>query len=203
MYFDIVCPDNNESDFIEMAKKLGYGGLCFVYEQMPEKTEDESLQVYYGLFAEDVKKARKSADFVVAKDVKNPRPYVEKYVPDLLMGMEKEGKKDFMHQRNSGVDNVISGLAAKKGVALGFSLKDCEDTKVLGRIMQNIVLCEKYNVDAIPCSMAETPLEMRNPRDVISLFSWLGMKNPKNSMQKIGEIIERNKKIRKGLFLRL
>lgn len=29
---DIVFPKNNEEEFIDMAKKLGYLSLCFVYE---------------------------------------------------------------------------------------------------------------------------------------------------------------------------
>lgn len=198
MYYDIVCPDKNEVEFIEMAKRLGYKGLCFLYEELPrERLHDDKLQISYGLQKKDMVKNRKNTDLVVARDVENPRLCVEKYLPDIIFGTEKAGKKDFMHQRNSGVDHVICELASKKGVGFGFSLEDImqKDTKILGRIMQNIILFQKFNLKIFICSMAKKPIHMKNPRDIEALFSWLGLKNTKACLRNLHYVVERNRKI--------
>lgn len=205
MFYDIVCPRGNEDRFVNMAKSLGYEGVCFLYEdKLPSNGVDgKGLEIFYGIFTDEIKKARKSADFVVAKNAESIRKLVEKDKPDVIFGVEMLGKKDFMHQRNSGVDHVICNLAKKKGVGFGFSLKNIIDSKcsplALGRVMQNIILFEKYGIDVYVCSMSKSPYEMRNPRDICALFAWLGMKKPKEGMQKLGRGVERNKKTREGL----
>ena len=85
-----------------------------------------------------------------------------------------------MHQRGSGLDHILSKLAHDKKVAIGFSLSSIMNSKnkniILGRMMQNIMLCRKYSVKAVIASFAETPFGMRSPYDMMSLFAVLGMR---------------------------
>ncbi len=49
----------------------------------------------------------------------------------------------------------------------------------MGRMIQNIALCQKYKVKTVISSFSEKPFEMRAPHDVMSMFAMLGM-NGKN-----------------------
>ncbi len=68
---------------------------------------------------------------------------------DVLVGAEVVGR-DFMFQRNSGLNQVLCKLAKENDVAIGFSFKDLLNSKdkgaLLGKMMQNVRLCRKYKV---------------------------------------------------------
>ena len=58
MFVDVVFPNGNEKEFIELAPRLGYGGLCFVYpydrnvykyeEKIKKLQRNSKLKLYYG-----------------------------------------------------------------------------------------------------------------------------------------------------------
>lgn len=208
MYTDIVVPSGNEKEFIEMANSLGYSAICFLYSTKSEEVKSKDLSVYTGILAEEgeVKNAKKNSDFVIVKNPKDPRLCVEKESPDIIFNLEMNARKDFIHQRNSGVDHIILKYMKKKGVLFGFSLQGIFEQKekdiFLGRVMQNISIVVKYNTDFIIASFAKHPYEMRNPEDIASLFSSLGMdkRKAKTAMQKVPVVFEKNKKIRSGLL---
>jgi len=168
--FDIVIPNNNESGFIEMAEKLGYSGLCFVYPKHKKIELKSKLKLISGVVCTT---KMEHADFVILKS--NNRSFLKKK-PDALFGVE--GKRDSMHKRDSGLDAAICKEMAQKETAYMISLSEIlnsEDREgLLGRIMQNLVLCKKYKVKVMIASMAKTPLEMRNPKDLMSLARVLG-----------------------------
>ena len=52
---DIVMPNNNEEEFIFIAKKLGYSGTCYLYNfyDYCNKKEfaDDKIKIYAGILA--------------------------------------------------------------------------------------------------------------------------------------------------------
>ena len=99
----------------------------------------------------------------------------------LIYGFEGVNRKDFLHQRASGLNHTLCELAKKNNIIIGFSYsslinKSSQDSSLLiGRMMQNISLCRKYKVKTIIGSFSEKPYEMRSPHDIINLFKLFGM----------------------------
>jgi len=187
---DIVIPKGNEAEFIEMAEKLGYSELCFAYAsgQAP-KLPESKVKLYRAAIGKG------KADLVIM-DTSEPRHAIEKLKPDIICGLELSSKPDAMYFRNSGLSQVTAELAARKKVAVGYSFSEILGQRqhmVVGRMMQNIMLCSKYKVTQVIASFATDPLQMRNPRDLASLFTVLGMQNPLKALSAASQIIAKNK----------
>lgn len=107
---------------------------------------------------------------------------------DIITGLEILELSDSLHQRNSGFNQTLAKLAKKNNIAIAFNFNDISDSKnkpqTMGRISQNIKLCRKYKVKMKIASFAKTKYQMRNPKDLISLFLLLGMtpKEAKDSL---------------------
>jgi len=102
---------------------------------------------------------------------------------DILMSPEKKRSKDFMKSRNSGLNQVLCKLAFQNKVAIGFNFndvllsKDFEKADILGRMMFNVKLCNKYKVKMIVCNSIKNQEEIRSESDLESFARVLGMKN--------------------------
>ena len=111
------------------------------------------------------------------------RKVVESKNTDILMSPEKKRYKDFMKSRNSGLNQVLCKLAFQNKVAIGFNfnevllLKDFERADLLGRMMFNVKLCNKYKVKMIVCNSIKNNEEIRSESDLESFARVLGMKN--------------------------
>lgn len=61
-------------------------------------------------------------------------------------------EEDFMKYKNSGLNQVLAKLAKKNSIGMGFSLErlsmlsKIEKARLFGKILQNIKLCNKYNL---------------------------------------------------------
>jgi len=95
------------------------------------------------------------------------------------MSPEKVRGKDFMHYRDSGLNQVLCKLAKKNNVGIGFNFNDVlnsDDRKnILGKMMQNVRLCRKFKVKMVLISGAQDEMEMRAPKDLISFGVTIGM----------------------------
>mgnify|MGYP001596744353 CR=1 FL=1 len=93
----------------------------------------------------------------------------------LLLDPEPE-EEDFMHFRNSGLNQVLVKLAKKNDVGIGFSINNLKENEnkidLLGKIMQNIMLCNKYKVKMY---IVELNNNKHNLDDLKSLGSTLGI----------------------------
>ncbi|MFW6230823.1 MAG: RNase P subunit p30 family protein [Nanoarchaeota archaeon] len=107
----------------------------------------------------------------------NVRAVVEKKKPQIITNLAFQ-QKDFMHHR-AGINQVVAQAMHDNDVALGLSLPLLFSTKykpeVMGRIMQNIVLARKHKVAVKAFTLANHPMNMRSPKDLISLLVLLGM----------------------------
>jgi len=195
---DIVIPNNNEKEFVLIAEKLGYKELYFLYSidhyLNKKNIESKNIKISYGILADpkNIDKIKlKDNVFIAIKNSENNREIIEVSKANLIFSIEENNKRDFMHQRASGLNQILCKLAKQNNVAIGFSLSSILDSKnkhvILGRIMQNIKLCRKYKVKTVIASFASNPYEMRSPYDIISLFVSLGMhpKEAKDSLKSI------------------
>lgn len=196
MHCDIVIPDNNEAEFIDIALRLGIKKLYFLYEfgksqkEILEKTEPlnrEKTNIAIGLIVSDknIGKALQHSKLLVAKSSDKDRFFIESKKIKLIYGFEESQRKDYLHQRASGLNHILCELARKNNVAVGFSYSSLFDNNPetvslkMGRMMQNISLCQKYKVKTIIGSFAEKSFDLRAPYDVMSLFTMLGMDGKK------------------------
>ena len=101
---------------------------------------------------------------------------------DVVCGFEEQDRKDSLHSRNSGLNQVILNLAHKNQVAIGFNfntLLGCRDNferaLLMGRMKQNVRFCRKYKVKIVVASFAKNKYEMRDARDLLAFARALGM----------------------------
>ena len=195
MFRDIVIPNNNEDEFAVIAAKLGYKKLYFLYDFNEYKDETgknlEKLSIDFDIGIIVNKKNANSAGkskLLVAKSSYDDRELIEGKKVKLIYGFEDVKRKDYLHQRASGLNHILCDIASKNNVAAGFSYgsllnKNSQDVSVIkGRMMQNISLCQKYKVKMVVGSFASEPYEMRAPHDLSALFEILGMQQDKIKM---------------------
>ncbi len=93
------------------------------------------------------KERRKKIAFMGLDDDLN-RKILEKEKIDIFIPI-LEKRKDFQKQRNSGFNQVMAKVAKKAGVTIGINLDEIINSKakekagILGRVRQNIKLCNK------------------------------------------------------------
>jgi len=196
MAVDVVFPESNEKEFAEMAEKLGYTALCFLYDKdnIIDLGEIKTkLKLFKGALLKNPKLNIKKKGLIFVDNSENIREYFENKGIDVIFNLEGNGKKDFMHQRASGLNHILCNLAIKKNIMVGFSFRKILHAKnkpvLFGRIAQNIRLCRKYKVQTIIASFANSPYEMRSPHDIISFFSCLGM-HPKEAKDSLNSILK-------------
>lgn len=201
MFTDIVFPKNNESEFIQIAKKLGYNRLCFAYDDLEKikelrkkqqnnktKNTKEKPEIIYAILTDfkGLQKAKQIANIILIKSSENDRKILEKSDELILFNLEINKKRDFMHQRASGLNHIMAKLAYRNDISIAFPFSTIlnsekkQRAELIGRITQNIKLCRKYKTKTIIASFAKSPYEMRSPNDLISFFTNIGM-HPKEA----------------------
>ena len=173
---DIVFPNKNEAEFIELAKKLGISGLIFVYKQPSEFGKYEAANA---LFVEPkhIQKARQNDVLAICPGT---REAIERGA-DIVFGFETQEGKDHTHYRLSGLNQVLCNLATEKKVRIGFSFSEIlqnigqKRAQLIGRMAQNIIFCRKFKTPVKIASFASNPYEMRAPAELKSFFEQLGM----------------------------
>mgnify|MGYP001576068348 FL=1 len=203
MLRDIAIPRNNEAEFLELASKLAMKKLCFLYdfdkcnqEEIQKKidliTNHKSITVETGFMVnqKNINKASKQSKLLIVKSSSMDRIFIESKKINLIYGFDEIQSKDYLYQRGSGLNHIICELAKKNNVAIGFSYSSLfnKNTRLIsllmGRMMQNISLCQKYKVKTIIGSFSENPYDLRSFYDITSLFTMFGMdsKNIKDSL---------------------
>lgn len=202
MFSDIVIPKNNEAEFIEVALKLNINKIYFLYnfdeyndkiqEKLNSLEENKKMQIEIGFIVnqKNINKAFKQSKLLVVKSSDKDRFFIESKKIKLIYGFEETQKKDYLHQRASGLNHILCELARNNNVAIGFSygslFNKTNPTKALliGRMIQNISLCQKYKVKTVVGSFSEKPFDLRANHDITSFFSLLGI-NIKNIRQSL------------------
>lgn len=209
MFADIVFPEKNEEEFILTAERLGYSAICFAYElgdvekirkRISELAGKSKLNVYlcFAVKPKDCAKARNYCEFVLVKSSGNDQDVLEKNDFDVLLDAELSQSRDAMHYRMSGLNQVLCKIAADKKRIIGINLRNILDYNsedrqmIIGRIMQNVMLCRKFKAKMIIFSGARKPMQMKGHNDLISLMNVFGL-NPNEAKAVLGNTPERIK----------
>lgn len=171
---------------------------------------DITLIEGYGYKAELLKKVPKKAfpEIILVQggdDTFNRLTVTSKYV-DILLDPHLGMRKDFMHQRNSGLNHILCALAKEHNVAIGFSfsaiLESKQRAKDFGRIMQNIRLCRKYKIPMVIGSFAKNVWQVRNEKDLQAFFKVLGMTGKEVQMDFVEKRLDYKRRfVQKGVML--
>jgi len=135
--------------------------------------------------ANNIKELRKKIDsannLIVVKGNSDEinRAALENKRTDILLSPEYGREKDFIHFRNSGLNQVLCKLANKNKIAIGFNFSDLINAEkkeiILGKMMQNVILCRKYKVKIVIGSFANKKNEIKNRSELMSFGKVLGM----------------------------
>ncbi len=198
-YYDLHVSSDNLEDKIQLAEHLGWNGMCVTtgcgdIKKITEKIASIKTCVDICVGAElnpdssrelktDSRKALESADLIMVNSGSDEikRMATESWEIDILCCPEKSAERDFMKQKNSGLDKVMTKLMQERGVGIEFNLKDILDrygmlrAQIMGRMHQNIILARKYGALMILTSSAEDKWGLRSPRDLICVGRILGM----------------------------
>ncbi len=164
---DYVNASGNENEFIKIAEKLGYDELIFI-----GNADFSGIKSKIKL---------NSSKKIIKSDSAKDRNNIEERKADVIYEFETLSKKDSMHFRNSGINQVIAKLMKDKKVAYGLSFSlilnasGREKSVLLGRMMQNIRLCRKYKIPVVIASFARKPCEMRDYKDLTAFARTLGL----------------------------
>jgi len=183
MITDIVIPKDNEEEFTEIAERLGYKAIIFLYKtpKIPELPKCK-LKIYTAFKAEEkeinkLQNIKKKFDFIISETT---RKMVENKLVDFVYNQENNPLKDRTHHRSSGLNQVLCKIAKekKKTICLNFNLlfDHKKRDKIQGRMAQNARLINKYNNKLLIASFAQSPYQMRNPKDLICFGRVIGIK---------------------------
>jgi len=157
------------------------------------------------------KKLSKERGLKIVLGSKNNRQVIELKNVNILLSPEKGVRKDSLHYRNSGLNQVTCKLAKKNKIAIGFNFNDIlitqgkERAMILGRMMQNVKLCRKYKLRMLIASFAKDKWQMRSKNDLISFGIVLGMhpKEAQKALQTVNKILKEKEEkkyvIREGI----
>jgi hypothetical protein len=126
MFTDVVFPQDNEQEFIRIAKRLSIPSLCFVYnydrkdnlwlrkEKQVELQKSTDVKLFFGLVAKnaETRAARRQADLILVRSTPDNRLTFEKREVDTVFGLEDNPKKDSMHYRYSSLNQVLCTIAS-------------------------------------------------------------------------------------------
>lgn len=122
------------------------------------------MQIPNIIITNNLNEARKKADSLRAKgdlvavlsqDDEFNRKILETKKVDLLIINEDLPIKDYMKQRNSGLNEVLANLCIENKVKIGIDIEkiikksDKDKARSLARLMQNIMLCKKAGVELV------------------------------------------------------
>tara|TARA_Y100000310_G_C20451586_1_gene700995 strand:+ start:141 stop:650 length:510 start_codon:yes stop_codon:yes gene_type:complete len=103
-----------------------------------------------------------------------------KYV-DVLLHPERNSLNDGLHQRRSGLNQVLCKLAKQNNISIGFSFnlvlqsKGRERARIIGRMRQNVRLCRKYKVNMKIGSFTSNKWGLRSYDCLVAFGKVLGM----------------------------
>jgi len=168
MFKDYICFQGQNTFF----QKLGVEGIPVTVL----KSENKSVLL------KAIQEQRRLKKIVIAEGGSLNRLMIEQKLIDILVNPEKGIERDFLHSRNSGLNQVLCRLAKQNKSVIGFSFSaflNCEGevrAMLLGRMMQNVRLCRKYKVKIILGSFAKNEFELRNRDALLHFGIFLGMK---------------------------
>jgi len=112
---------------------------------------------------------------IQAQDDNFNRKILEIKDVDILLSPEQHNRKDYMKQRDSGLNEILCKIAKQNNIKIAINLKDIQKLPqkrkaiILARIKQNIILCKRTKTQIIVLDK-----EKFTKQEVISFFLTLG-----------------------------
>lgn len=175
---DVVIPKGNEAEFIKTGKRLGFTGLVFLYRHLP-KEQDYDFRIIKALMAESRNDMRKARRFALV--MSSNHDLIQERKVDLILTNEELNAKDHIHQRRSGLNEMLCKEAKLFALSFNKLLLAKHRPAVFGRQQQNAMLFNKFKNKVIIASFATSPSEMRAPRDLVAYCRCLGLQKAKEA----------------------
>ncbi len=191
-----LCPEYAEK--LEQLESLGWDCVCFTKEfgsgfsdflrEVEGLRKNSPLRLLTGALLNkpvrrNARKALDKADLVFVEG--QAREASECWEVDIISHPEKEAERDFMKQRDSGVDHIIAKNMSERFIALELNFSDILHSRgrsraiLLGRIRQNIKIALKYNTPIVFTTGSDKLSDLRSPGEMVSLARVLGMDEEK------------------------
>ena len=123
---------------------------------------------------QQLKKENKSVIIKAQNDAFN-RKILEIKDVDIITDLEQHNRKDYIKQRDSGLNEILCKLAKQNNIKIGINLKNIQNLTpsqkaiILARIKQNIQLCKRTKTPIIILDK-----EKFTKQEIISFFLTLG-----------------------------
>ena len=226
MAFDLLLPKENELELAAEAKKLNIIPI-FLYSfkdrkeilRKKDELQKQNIRAYVGIYvhprsAGDIKKVAKlwiAADFLAVID---PGDFVRVAVSnpkiDAVLRVPSSVARDALEYRRSNFNAILANISLKNKVAYGIDFSYFMQSsgyklaKILGREMQNVLLCRR-KIPILIASLATEPLELRLPENLSAVSRILGL-NSRQARSAVSDsyrhILEIKHKRRKGVLVR-
>ncbi len=171
----ILLPKSTELE--QLSTQLGFTRTLFLHRDIALITEKNAKEAL-----KQIQQARQQKLLTVYKPVSEEllRFVLEKTPVEMVLGAEQIHGQDALHYPRAGLDQIVCKIAADKGKILAFSgsdlLKARDRSQLLGRMIFNIGLCQKYNVKMFFSTFAQDKWELRAAHDLLALWKVLGGK---------------------------
>ena len=178
---DVVIPNNNEQQLIDMALELGHTELVLLSTNISYAFKAADLNgsindrikiktAYLVRDVSEIARARKRFDLVFARA---ERKFFEQKI-DYIIGAEFSERKDSFHYRNTSLNQVHAKLAKQNNISIVHDfnkiLASDKPKILLGRMMQNAKIVRKYKLKNACFSMARSAADIRS-RTILDAFS--------------------------------
>ncbi len=160
---------------VALAKKLGHKEVLLLFTRHDQRNTKTAarLKTRAGLLItsqEEARKHRKEYDAIVAPPA---RAFFESRAVTHILNPEASPRRDFLHHRNSGLNQVLLKLAKQRGITLLAStsqlLNNRRPEEKLGRMIQNARFARKYGVAYEVVSGATSQWEQRDAHTLAAL----------------------------------
>ncbi|MFH1977709.1 MAG: RNase P subunit p30 family protein [Candidatus Aenigmatarchaeota archaeon] len=218
MKYEMHVQDENLYEAIELAKKLGWEGICITtkwkHDLTPPKIKKKGIDVAIGVEIEakphEIRKIlpniRKSFEIIMVRggDLEVNREAVENPLVDVLLS--PWGPRNSLRD-DSGFNHIMAKLANKNNVAIEFNFSDLmysyKKTRIrlLSHISKAAKLVNKYNAPFIISSGARDAWDLKSPSELISLGKTLGLTNNKIKKSISDKIVKENRKRLSGSWI--
>jgi hypothetical protein len=174
--FDVVMPDGNEENFIDMALLLGYSEICFLTSDIKYSFTSGRIVVKRAFLVEStnqISKSRKNFDLIFANA---ERKFFESKI-DYMLNAELFDRKDSFHYKRTSLNQVHAKLAKSNNISIVFSFSNLlsgRRIQTIGRMFQNAVLVKKYKLQSNAFSLAKDPVNMKSRNILDALLRVLG-----------------------------
>ena len=217
-FYDYHLHSENIQETVEVAKKLGLSGLCFVInwtnkddlEAFKAKLPKENIDLFLGVELHEkagnvsiiARKLRKDVDVILVHggDLEVNRTAVETPEVDILLHPE-------MERDDQGLDHVMVRLAKENNVAIDFAFNDVmysydkTRVRVLSNLIKNAALVKKYKAPFVLTSGGYSSWDLRSPSELISFGKVMGFESPQIKSALSDWLVKENRKRLEGKWI--